>query len=118
MCKLNMRPFALAGAIIIIQSVGCAPPRKPIQDRTGIITSTEIDSTDAAAYEELFTETYGEILEELERKENSGASKNVLIEARSIVKIAEEMYLEGNVPLAVKLLIEVESLLKSDSMRW
>jgi hypothetical protein len=76
------------------------------------VSMQKADSLALSAYDEYFLELYGEILEELERKHKEDDQNARLIEARSIVKIAEAVYLEGNTILAIKLLNDAKPLLR------
>lgn len=91
-------------------TAGCAsspPPGSPAPSATH-----GTDSLEAVSYEELFLDLHNEILRKLKRFEIGGGERIVRIEAESMVSIAEEMYLEGNVSLAVHLLREAEILLR------
>ncbi len=66
----------------------------------------------APLYEDLFIEMHAEIIGELRDRKSKGSTNIRLIEIESIVTIAEEIYLEGNPVLAIKLLSEAELLLR------
>ncbi|UCF05653.1 MAG: hypothetical protein JSV33_01040 [bacterium] len=101
-------------AIIVISCVvGCATTAPPaLRTGTGGTPTAAADSIAGETYEELFLELYSDCLSELERKEKDGRLNIHIIEARSIIQIAEELYLEGNVLLAVQLLNEAEQHLR------
>ncbi|MCK4236952.1 MAG: hypothetical protein KAX38_07515 [Candidatus Krumholzibacteria bacterium] len=100
----------LAAASLALLVIGCAsyPPSERLSEEDRITTAAEEDSLEKASLDELFIELYGDVLRELERMEKNGERNIGLIETRSIVRIAEEVYLEGNTFLAIKLLNEAE----------
>ena len=74
--------------------------------------TVESDSLQNILYEETFLDLHAEVLRKLEPSAIQRYEKMILIEVRSMITIAEEMYLEGNVPLAVQLLREADLLLR------
>ena len=103
--------LALASATALILSCA-AIHSSPPQAENMPDPSEEADSLSLSAYDEYFLQLYGEILEELERSSKEEKQNARLIEARSIVKIAEAVYLEGNTILAIKLLNDARLLLR------
>jgi len=73
------------------------------------------DSLEAASYDDLFVEKHGALIKELDREEREERAVALLIEARSLVSAAEEMYLEGKVLLAIRLLERAEDILRRDN---
>jgi len=102
------KPVAIACIALCAFAAGCAssPPTM------STARADEPDSLHTASYEELFLDLHAEILRKLGAGAGGGYEKIVLIEAESMVSIAEEIYLEGNVPLAVHLLREAALLLR------
>jgi hypothetical protein len=99
--------------IVVSCVVGCAATQSPAPRMGTEETPVQVaDSVAAETYEELFLELYSDLLSELERKEEVDRLNIHIIEARSIIQIAEELYLEGNVLLAVQLLNEAEQHLR------
>jgi hypothetical protein len=70
------------------------------------------DSLDSEPYDYLFLEIYSEITSRLAELEEKGEKNSRLIEARAIITVAEEVYLEGDPVLAIKLLSEAELILR------
>jgi len=60
----------------------------------------------------MFLEIHLDLTVELRELENSGKGGTRLAEIQSIVKTAEEFYLEGKPLVAIKLLTEAELLLR------
>jgi len=100
--------------VLLALVAGCAssPPAVPRPGEAARAGAAPEDSAAAEAYEEIFLELHSELLGELGRKETGGAPDAHVIEARAIVQIAEEIYLEGNVLLAIQLLNEAEHHLR------
>lgn len=97
--------------VIILSGCSSAPPSESA-GRGDLTAATAVDSLYDAPYDEMFLDLYGEITRKLDVYSGDERENIVLIEAQSIVTIAEEMYLEGNVELAVKLLREAAILLR------
>jgi len=105
----NLTKLTVAASIALLL-VSCAPPPPPGQ-ATGEYGSERISDEDSRrvdSFDDIFFELHREISRELERREEDEEQNIRLIEARSIVRIAEEVYLEGNAFLAIKLLNEAE----------
>ncbi|MBU8923135.1 MAG: hypothetical protein KOO63_15055 [Bacteroidales bacterium] len=109
MCRIGYLPTIMALLIVL---AGCAQAPPAFDD----ISSTHLidlaDSTDSVELEKIFIDSHSWILGEIARREGSQARDTDLIEIKSIVIIAEEVYLQGNIVLAVKLLTEAELLLR------
>jgi hypothetical protein len=89
--------------LIALVALGCA----------GHSPSTHpIDSAGGADYDEMFLEIHMNIMGELAELEKTEGKNPELIEIQSMVKTAEEFYLEGRPLIAIKLLTEAELLLK------
>ncbi len=91
----------------------CAPsqsalPETSVEDASA---ASQADSLETAEYTSIFIEIHAAVIAELEEARKTGDNAK-LEEIRSIVKIAEEMFLEGNPLLGVKLLTEAELLLR------
>ena len=73
-----------------------------------------VDSPDSSAadYDRMFLEIHAYLTEKLRKLEKSDNDSTRLAEIQSIVKTAEEFYLEGKPLFAVKLLTEAELLLR------
>lgn len=108
-----LKPILSVIALLAL-AAGCAssPPAVPRPGEDARPGAALEDTTTAEAYEEIFLELHSDLLGELERKETGGAPDVHVIEARAIVQIAEEIYLEGNVLLAIQLLNEAEHQLR------
>lgn len=104
------KPVTAACIAACMLAAGCAS--SPPSGFAPAAPPGETDSVHDATYEELFLDLHAEILRKLGRQERGRYEKIVLIEAESMVSIAEEMYLEGNVPLAIHLLREAAVLLR------
>ena len=101
------------GIIMLALAAGCAssPPSEKRGGGAEAITA-DTDSLREVSYEELFLDLHTELLRKIESSTPRRYENMALIEARSILMVAEEMYLEGNVPLAVQLLREADLLLR------
>jgi len=97
---------------IFMTCCASSPPPTPVLTEHGVAIGSGADSLETATYEDLFVEIHADIVRELARREKNGRPSMAVVEARSIVKIAEEIYLEGNHLLAIKLLHEAELLLR------
>ena len=105
--------FKLVAAVccsLIAILAGCASA--PPQGTADAPIPEEAPSVDEESYEELFLDLHAEIVNKLKAYGNGRRGTIALIEAESMVSIAEEIYLEGNVPLAVHLLREAAILLR------
>ena len=84
--------------IATLLTTGCMSTSPPGID-PGLADSA--DSLNADSYENMFVEIHGRVLRKID--ESKGADP-AIIEARTIVEIAEEFYLQGNTLLAIKLM--------------
>ncbi len=75
-------------------------------------TTDHPDSSAAADYDLMFLEIHSDLTVELRELEKSGKGGTSLAEIQSIVKTAEEFYLEGKPLVAIKLLAEAKLLLR------
>ncbi len=103
---------AAAGIAALLILAGCsiAPPSGSAA--RGELDAAAADSLNSTPYDEMFLDLYGEITRKLDVYAENDRENIVLIEVQSVVTIAEEMYLEGNVELAVILLREAALLLR------
>jgi hypothetical protein len=70
------------------------------------------DSLDSEPYDYMFFEIHSEIMRRIDELEAKGEKNSRIIEAKAIISIAEEVYLEGDPVLAIKLLSEAELILR------
>ncbi len=75
-------------------------------------TAEHQDSSATADFDRMFLEIHSDVTVELRELENSYKDGTRLAEIQSIVKTAEEFYLEGKPLVAIKLLTEAELLLR------
>ncbi len=99
----------LAATILVACAVNSPPP--PSGDGESAISADNPDSL-AADYDRMFLEIHSDLTAELRELEKSGKDGTRLAEIQSIVKTAEEFYLEGKPLFAIKLLTEAELLLR------
>jgi hypothetical protein len=101
----------IVAAVSVLAACTASPPSGsvPVGETAD---AAAVDSLGGGSYEELFIDLHGEIVRKLDRSPGDRNKDIVLIEVQSIVTIAEEMYLEGNIQLAVKLLREANLLLR------
>jgi hypothetical protein len=71
-----------------------------------------LPDTSAADYDRMFIEIHAGLVRELRELDKTGRNGTRLAEIQSIVKTAEEFYLEGNPLVAIRLLTEAELLLR------
>ena len=107
--------------VIILACCSSAPPspeNSAEMDPEGAAETHSIllealqDSLNSEPYDYLFLELYSEITGRIGELEEKGKKSSLLIEARAIITIAEEVYLEGDPVLAIKLLSEAELILR------
>ena len=80
------------------------PGEKPV--------SAFVDSLEIAAQEDLFVEEHARLLLEIQTLKEAGASDARILETLAIVSASEEMYLQGRITIAVRLLDEAARTLK------
>jgi hypothetical protein len=121
MCRIGYLPekgFIPVIMALLIILAGCAEAPPAFNNMSSTSSATfessisETDSTDILVLEKIFIDSHSWILGEIARLEASKPQDTSLIEIKSIVVIAEEVYLQGNIVLAVKLLTEAELLLR------
>jgi hypothetical protein len=83
----------------------------PLSSDSTYLEADQPDSS-AADYDRLFLVIHSELSAELRELEKSGRGGTRLAEIQSIVKTAEEFYLEGKPLVAIRLLTEAELLLR------
>ena len=81
-------------------------------DPDSILLEALRDSLDNEPYDYMFLEIHSEIMRRIDELEATGEKNSRIIEAKAIISIAEEVYLEGNPVLAIKLLSEAELILR------
>ena len=106
----------VAATILVACSVKSPPPPSGSgESAVDSISSgpvAEYPDSAAADYDRMFFEIHSELTAELRKLEKAGKGGTRLAEIQSIVKSAEEFYLEGNPLVAIKLLTEAELLLR------
>ncbi|MCK4351092.1 MAG: hypothetical protein KAX13_09540 [Candidatus Krumholzibacteria bacterium] len=106
----------LCTAVIISHLLVCcatSPPPAQENARPGEVFVSGLDSLYIPSYDFLFIQLHTDIIKELQRLEVEHQSSARLIEARSVVRTAEQIYLEGNYIVAIKLLTEVKEILRT-----
>ena len=100
-------------AIITLMSAGCASTNgttgKLEAERTR--TTSRDDSLSLSVYEELFYELHAELIERIDELESEDELNPEAVEADSIVRAAEDLYLRGDLVEAVKLLEKAKKIL-------
>ena len=105
--RAGVLPALICLSLVITGCLSSSPPPHPLAAEDGMATAS--DSLTASAYEKRFIEMHGRLLAKI------GGSKGNdpdIIEAGTIVEIAEEFYLQGDTLLAIRLLTEAETLLR------
>ena len=112
-----MRNIISLSTVVILGHffVCCATTPPPVQENTrpGEVFASGLDSLNASSYDFLFIQLHTDIIGELQRLEVKHQSSARLIEARSVVRVAEQIYLEGDYIVAIELLTEVEEILRT-----
>ena len=106
----------LSTAVILSHFLVCCattPPSVQEETRPGEVLLSKSDSLQVSSYDLLFIQLHTDIIRELKRLEERDQSSARLIEARSVVRAAEQIYLEGDFIVAVELLTEVEEILRT-----
>ena len=80
----------------------------------GVFAAMAADTAGAADYNTLFIEMHVDLVRRIDQIATSAPADPRLAEMRSILETAEEFYLEGRILTAVRLLTEVELLLRTD----
>ena len=106
-CAVNSPPPPSGGGESISDTISTTP-RSP---DTTYLAADHPDSS-ASGYDRLFLEIHSELTTRLRELEKAGRGGTRLAEIESIVKTAEEFYLEGKPLVAVRLLTEAELLLR------
>lgn len=106
--------------IIIIPAAflvtGCSATKEaPSGGLESAYEAVQNDSTSASAHEELFFELHAELIEKLDSMESAQELSPDAVEADSIVKAAEDLYLRGNLTEALKLLEEAKRILEQSN---
>ena len=100
-----------AVAIALAACAGGKPALAPSTPGEGA-AFTLSDSLEIAANEELFVENHARLLKEIRTREEAGTPDALILEALALVSAGEEMYLQGRIDIAVKLLDEAARNLK------
>ena len=107
-CAINSPPPPSGGGESVIDTIAVS-----VQSPDSVyFTADHPDSLAAADFDRMFLEIHLDLTVELRELENSGKGGTRLAEIQSIVKTAEEFYLEGKPLVAIKLLTEAELLLR------
>lgn len=102
------RTAALAAAVLAAVTIAaCASNSPPPPSGSG-----ESSDSASADYDRMFLEIHSDLTAELRELEDAGKGGARLAEIQSIVKTAEEFYLEGRPLMAIRLLTEAELLLR------
>lgn len=83
-----------------------------IQSSDSLYFTVDSPDSSVADYDRMFLEIHMDLTDKLRKLEKSNNDRTRLAEIQSIVKTAEEFYLEGKPLFAVKLLTEAELLLR------
>jgi hypothetical protein len=103
---LKLVTGSTAAALLLI--VCCAPA--PPASGPAAHGPEAADTTAVSSYEDAFLDLYGRIVSRLEEAEPEGEA--AVAEARAVLAVAEEMYLEGKIDLALKLLREADEMVR------
>ncbi len=106
-CTVNSPPPPSGGGESAIDTLSAAT-RSPDSS----YYAADYPDSSVTDYDRIFLEIHSELTAELRKLEKGGRGGTRLAEILSIVKAAEEFYLEGNPLVAIKLLTEAELLLR------
>ncbi len=107
-CAVNSPPSPSGGGESVIDTIAVN-----VQSPDSVyFTADHPDSSATADYDRMFLEIHSDLTVALRELEKSGKGGTRLAEIQSIVKTAEEFYLEGKPLIAIKLLTEAELLLR------
>jgi hypothetical protein len=102
----------LLGWLAALLVLSCASTKPALAPASGqadsLVTLAKMEDAMAG---DLFVERHAAFLDTLDAKERAGFGPR-LVEARSLVAAAEEMYLRGRTVLALDLLDDAETLLR------
>jgi len=101
----------LVGGLAALALLSCASTKQPSAAVSAADSSIALADTTAAIAEDLFVERHMALLNTLDMRERTGFDPR-LVEARSFVAAAEEMYLRGKTDLALGLLDDADTLLR------
>lgn len=106
-----------AAGLVALLAVSCGASRPAVVPGNGgaDTLSAFADSIEIAALDEIFIEKHASLIAEFARREKESALEAGVVEARSFVDAAEELYLRGRIVAATRLLDEADRLLKQDS---
>ena len=102
----------LAATILAACAVNSPPPPSGGGESSIDTVLTDHPDSTTADYDRMFLEIHVDLSKELMKLEKTGKGGTSLIEIQSIVKAAEEFYLEGKPLMAIKLLTDAELLLR------
>lgn len=110
-----MRDIMIGCAALCLISVACGCASSPPQEEPGAGKAIDAPGDlqyDPSQYDGMFVTLHAGLVGEIISRGEQGGDDTLLEEIRSIVKTAEEFYLEGHTLLAIKLLTEAELLLR------
>ncbi len=93
-----------ACAFILAACAGGKPASSPAAGEETV--SSLSDSLETAAREDLFVEEHARLIREIRIRRDAGTPDVLMLEALALVSASEEMYLQGRLDIAVKLLDE------------
>ena len=106
-CATNSPPSPSGGGESVIDTTTVS-----YQSPDSVYPAVEFPDSSAADYDRMFLEIHTELTGELRKLEKTDKNGTRLAEIESIVKTAEEFYLEGKPLFAIKLLTEAGLLLR------
>lgn len=112
-CAVNSPPSPSGGgesSIYTNENTGTAGTGSESPD--SMYFTVDYPDSSAADYDRMFLEIHTDLAGKLMEIEKTGKGGTRLAEIQSIVKTAEEFYLEGKPLIAIKLLTEAELLLR------
>ena len=110
MLDLKMRRIVVT-LILVLSGCASIPSPQALHGEWNQSGTADADSTENAEYDIMFVDIHYRLVDEIGLRHDDGRDPT-LIEIRAIVKIAEDLYLQGNILLAIKLLTEAELLLR------
>jgi hypothetical protein len=104
-----------AAGLAMLVILSCAAPRSAsVPGTTEADSLAAVEDSLASTTDELFIEKHVAVLELLAPREREGQIDPRVIEARSLVTAAEEMYLRGRAMLALRLLDDADIILRRE----
>ncbi len=96
---------ALALALAFAACAGAGTSSAPATSGERTVSALS-DSLETAAREDLFVEEHARLMREIQTRKDRGTPDALVLEALALVSASEEMYLQGRLDLAAKLLDE------------